>query len=135
MGCDSLLMSFRSVEVLTSSNDPKFCFWEELCVYNPKSTIRDLDMFQSKIFWLDVPSRKVSSKNYSTKKTYMKKSHFWCYGVTCGTRCSNMCCATPDLHQKDICYYMLQHLTSIAVVVSYFSIQDSLSSEDLQDIE
>lgn len=41
-------MSFRSVEMLTSSVDPEFGFWDEDCVDNPNPTGKDIELFQSK---------------------------------------------------------------------------------------
>lgn len=128
-------MSFRSVEVLTSSDNPEFCFWEVFYVDNAKSTGKDLDLFQSKKIWLNVLSRKVWSNNYSTKKTYMKKSRFGCSSVTCGTWCSNMFVATSGLHQQDRCYCMLQHLIPIKVWFNIFLSEIHSTSEDLQFME
>lgn len=103
-------MSFRSVEMLPFLDDPKFFFWEEFYFDYPKTTGKDLDLFRSKRIWLNVPLRKVLSKNYSTKKTYMKNSHFGCSSVTCGKRSSNMCGTISSLHHQDKCYCYIQHL-------------------------
>lgn len=54
-------------------------------------------MFQSKKIWFNVPWRKIWSKNYSTKKIYVKRVIL---DITCRARCSNTCFATSGPCQQ-----------------------------------
>lgn len=56
----------------------------------------------------------------------MKNSHFGCSGITCRTRCSNIWVVTYGIHQQDKGFCMLKYLTTITVVLQYFSIQELL---------